>query len=131
MRNYYAELIEKETVGKATVVNRQNRQKPFSPPFVSFVSEHTGVFAENKNDREVECRSVVEKHFGLIYGGNAVNAYMEKLERVRRNPFLADVFEDYCEERKSLMVVDGRMSEEAAEAAILDMDFLIAALLNL
>lgn len=59
----------------------------------------------------------------------AIAAYKEKLAVVRSDPKLEAVPQDICEERKAILILDGGMSEQDAEANVSDIQFLTEALI--
>lgn len=61
---------------------------------------------------------------------DAVEIYAAKLAEVKGDPKLAKLFDEICEERKAIMILDGGLSEVDAEAFVSSLEFLMVALMQ-
>lgn len=84
-------------------------QKPLSSPFVSSQLVHGSKFDAVKDVLFIR--------------------YDAQLERVKNDSFLANAFDDICEERKAIMIANGS-NEVEAEAYVSDLGFLTEVLLT-
>jgi len=60
----------------------------------------------------------------IIGSQQRINTYNAKLEKVLADPHLVEACEDIVEERKAILIIDGGLSEEAAEEVVSSHEYL-------
>lgn len=128
-------MISAATDAETTFIPEYGTDKRCQNHLLSaFVSSQYGQISKLENESAAEI--IISTVQGYLWDGinpisrnDAVEAYSAKLELVRADPHLTAVFNDICEERKSILMECGRMTEEAAEAYVSDIQFLTTALM--